>query len=765
MPKKTAAAPGSGPAKGRSTKELAQDGLVMSTNSSSIVSKRSVEHIYYPDEPHFFRFFVSRYQRRSPLINRGYHLRLHVIDVAVRNFLSRPSSKQKVVVNLGAGSDVVPWQCMTRYPEECQGAKFIDIDFPDLMGKKRRIVQETPELHSVLTGLEYGDDQSDLLLTSNEYVQIGCDLRQLKRVEDALSQVITIQECEFIFIAEVSITYMETEAADSVIQWASTLGHAEFCLLEQILPDGADHPFAEMMVRHFNKLKTPIKSVDRYPTLRAQQERFNRLGWVHADAHSLWSAWSSDRYLSTEERMKLNDIEPFDEWEEMAIFTSHYCIVSAHTRPDVLPPCADLRVEEGQQQNSPASSLQVGTTYTDCGKTCLRRFGAPMKFQDQLGREFLGNACGLGGVSRVRSIDLYTDRQNDASIDALSVGPSSRMCHTIVDLGTHGQLLAGGRASPSSAFRDCWRFDAIARSWQKTADLPQPLYRHSATRLGQSSLALVVGGKTDATSVSKTCLLYQPDVGWTECVIGGAEYVPVFGAVLVSYPDSIAPDSDSGGPTTAFHGLLIGGMLEDGTMAKQALYWRLSLRGTEKPEIHFNAVSNSDDSEHAQKNGEWPVNSTLWRYGASAVIGDDGKLLIIGGVIEDRVIPKDEELLLISVSNSQIRIAATAPIIQPGAASPAVIPRPCLLGISVCATASGELVVMNGGATCYSFGTYWNQGTYSLRYSLPESSSPPESSAPVSWRFRKTVEITDAAADLANATAFQQATKPDPATM
>ncbi|KAK7978545.1 leucine carboxyl methyltransferase 2 [Apiospora saccharicola] len=666
MPKKSPA-PGPAPAAlGRSTKELAQDDLVMSTNSSSIVSKRSVERIYYPDEPHFFRFFVKKFQRRSPLVNRGYHFRLHIIDVSVRNFLQRPSGKKKVIVNLGAGSDVLPWQCMTRYPEACHGAKFVDIDFPDLIAKKRRIVQETPELHSVLTDLEYGNGQSDLQLTSNEYVQIGCDLRQLDRLQDALSQVVDIPECEFIFIAEVSITYMETEAADSVIQWASTLGHAEFCLLEQILPDGPDHPFADMMVRHFHKMRAPIKSVNQYPTLQAQQARFQRLGWVHADAQSLWGAWSSERYLTPAERRKMDRIEPFDEWEEFAIFVSHYCI--------------------------------------------------------------------------------------DAEMDVLSAGPSSRMCHSMVDLGVHGQLLAGGRASPSSAFRDCWRFDGTTRLWQKAADLPQPLFRHSAARLGRSSLALVVGGKTDSTSVFKSCLLYQPDAGWTECNVSGTDYVPVFGAVLVSYPDPISPESEDGEPTVGFHGLLIGGVLEDGTLAEQALYWRLSIRGADKPELRFEAVSTVDDSGRAQPNAKWPDESTLYRFGASAVMGDDGNLLVIGGIIKDRVIPRDEELLLLSAKNSKIRISATAPIIQPGATSSQTdIPRPALLGISVSTTATGDIVVMSGGATCYSFGTYWNSGTYSLRYNLPGAPNPPQNQAPVPWRFQKSVEFTEAAADLENA--------------
>ncbi|KAK7949132.1 leucine carboxyl methyltransferase [Apiospora aurea] len=739
MPK-TKVAPGSAPALSRSTKELAQDGLVMSTNSSSIVSKRSVERIYYPDEPHFFRFFVSKFQRRSPLVNRGYHFRLHIIDTCVRNFLKRPSDKKKVVINLGAGSDVLPWQCMTRYPEACKNVKFIDIDFPDLMSKKRRIVQETPELHSVLTGLEYGTDQTDLQLTSDEYIQIGCDLRQLHRVQDAISKVVDIQACEFIFVAEVSITYMETEAADAVIQWASSLGHAEFCLLEQILPDGADHPFAEMMVRHFNKLRTPIKSVNKYPTLQAQQERFNRLGWVHANAQSLWGAWSNDMYLTTEDRLRLDKTEPFDEWEEFAIFVSHYCIVAAHTRPDVLPPCRNLAVES--QQSQPIPPFKVSNAYTESGKACQRRFGAPMKIQDQSGREFLGNTCGLGNVTRLRSIDLFTSHPEDASIDVLSAGPLSRMCHTMVDLGTHGQLLAGGRASPSSAFRDCWRFDATTRSWHKTADLPKPLYRHSATRLGQSTFALVVGGKTDATSVFKGCLLYQPEAGWIECTISG-DYVPVFGAVLVSYPDTITSDSENDEPRTGFHGLLIGGLLEDGTLAKQALYWRLNLRGADKPELRFDAASKMDDNGHVLPEGKWPANTTLYRFGASAAMSDNGNLLLIGGIIEDRVIPKDEELLLLSARNAQIRISATAPIIQPGATSHTDIPRPALLGISVCATADGDIVVMSGGATCYSFGTYWNSGTYSFRYSPPELSSSPENSAPTPWRFQKSVEFIE----------------------
>ncbi|KAM0127344.1 hypothetical protein ACHAPC_003296 [Botrytis cinerea] len=75
----------------------------MGTNNSSIVSKRSVERLYFPNEPHFFRYFVKKPLRRSPLINRGYWLRMKAIDHVVKQFLEQKSDKQKVVINLGCG--------------------------------------------------------------------------------------------------------------------------------------------------------------------------------------------------------------------------------------------------------------------------------------------------------------------------------------------------------------------------------------------------------------------------------------------------------------------------------------------------------------------------------------------------------------------------------------------------------------------------------------------------------------------------------------
>ena len=111
------------------------------TNSYSIVSKCSVLEQYEKGGrmPKFLRAFVPRPRRRAPLINRGYWLRMHVIESTVRQFLlRRTGARRKVVVNLGAGFDVLPFRINFQLQETGQlhGHLFIDVDYPKLMEEK-----------------------------------------------------------------------------------------------------------------------------------------------------------------------------------------------------------------------------------------------------------------------------------------------------------------------------------------------------------------------------------------------------------------------------------------------------------------------------------------------------------------------------------------------------------------------------------------------------------------------------------------------------
>ncbi|KAI1112949.1 leucine carboxyl methyltransferase [Nemania sp. NC0429] len=719
-------------ARSRSAKERAWDELVMQTNSSSIVSKRSVERIYYPDEPHYFRYFVNKFQRRAPLINRGYHLRLHIIDSAVRRFLERPGhdshdAKTKVVVNLGCGSDVLPWQCMARYPDACHGAKFIDIDFPDLMAKKRAVVLNTPELCSVFGPFDVGAGEH-VLLQSDKYSQIGCDLRDTADIQKALSICLGLSDCVFMFVAEVSITYMETSGADRVIKWASSLGQAEFCLLEQILPDGSDHPFAETMLRHFDKLKTPLKSVHEYPSLEDQNRRFSRLGWLHVKTLSLWQVWINDEWVSASQRRALDLVEPFDEWEEFALFAGHYCVVLARNHHLDSVCSENGRVVVAERLPPQLCPRLLFHAYS--GTRGRRRFGAALQTRDELGQQVFANTFGLGTNDRLKSCDLYSFDSLAEGIRPNSAGPSRRVCHAIADLGQFGSLLTGGRTSPTSALRDCWRFSTDQNRWSPSDSLPLPLYRHAVAQLGRSNMTILVGGKSDSSTIFPGCLMHRPASGWTECSISSSVYQPVCGAILIGFKTHHLIESDSESPILQFEGILAGGLKEDGTFGTQVLRWRLEVPPEGKPTISFEPMISSANAE-----------SLVCRFGASAHLLDGERVAVVGGIQHDGVVSRRNEVIILNVSKLRLDVVSCCSLASSDEPS-STTPRPVLVGTAVSLAEHDRLLVMGGGATCFSMGTYWNQGCYVLFMgSLHPRSSPAMTSSPLI--FRKLVEVAD----------------------
>jgi tRNA wybutosine-synthesizing protein 4 len=90
------------------------------------------------------------------------------------------------------------------------------------MIKKRDVINGTNELNSCLTNMEELRE-GDVLLRSDQYLQLGCDLRDLDRLNQALESAVDIKNCLVLLTAEVSITYMNVEAADALIKWAGRL--------------------------------------------------------------------------------------------------------------------------------------------------------------------------------------------------------------------------------------------------------------------------------------------------------------------------------------------------------------------------------------------------------------------------------------------------------------------------------------------------------------------------------------------------------------
>ncbi|PHH65395.1 hypothetical protein CDD81_2499 [Ophiocordyceps australis] len=696
----------------------ALDDLIMGTNSSSIVSKRSVERLYHSKEPQFFRYFVAnnKFQRRSPLINRGYWLRLRAIDRLVGRFLSRPSSKPKVVVNLGCGSDALPWQCHARYPSACNGALFVDIDYPQLMLKKRHVVLQTPQLEALTRNGLCIDFTPLVLLKSQLYCQLGCDLRQLHHLDQSLASVLPSPDCEILFVAEVSLTYMDTLSANALLKWASCVcSDVEFCLLEQILPQGPNHAFAKTMLAHFDKLKTPPKSVHRYQTLDCQRARFQSHGWRAAQSWDLWDLWSSNDFVSPTERIALDMVEPFDEWEEFMLFARHYCLIHASMPTSAsCPRPADTTEKPTCNQDD----FQVRRLLDNAPK---RRFGDCLMAPNTLGAQYLIHMMGTGTSGRCDSYHIYSlnaDLHMDPPKLPLS-GPTPRVAFSMTTLGDFGVLLVGGRSSPSSPLSDCWIFLKESQCrWQATWKLPIPLFRHSAVRLARSSLVLVMGGKTGPSSISDASFVFDPQRGWLKCRLEGSAPRPTFGALAMCMPclSSKIPG--------LFQGLYAGGIGQDGRVATEKYAWRLHFMAKSEPTIQFELLNASFGANTSS--------DCLELFGAKCVdLGS--QVMICGGMGQNASFQGYD---LIQVTTTEDESYSIQKLGRKDASS-----MPFIIGSSLIASDRGFLII-GGGATCFSMGTFWESGFYHVELHQPSNCWRDVSSA-TSSRLISEVELVE----------------------
>lgn len=100
---------------------------------------------------------------------------------------------------------------------------------------------------------------------------------------------------------------------------------------------------------------------------------------------------------------------------------------------------------------------------------------------------------------------------------------------------------------------------------------------------------------------------------------------------------------------------------------------------------------------------------SIARFGAT-LVRCAGHLLLLGGVTPDHITAEDQEILSVDITqdtNDAARIVTRRVVMnEPGL-------RPLLIGSSIYSIAE-NLVIMGGGAVCFSFGTFWNKGCFSL---------------------------------------------------
>lgn len=451
------------------------------------------------------------------------------------------------------------------------------------------------------------------------------------------------------------------------------------------------------MIKHFEKLQTPLKCVNKYPSLQHQRQRFLDLGWDQVAASSLWDLWRDSQFLSDEERVALNDVEPFDEWEEFALFTTHYFIAVAVKTTDVEVPLEcigpyrsnhTLRLGNDEAPEPLASPrdpfvLQYQENPKGRGR---RRFGAAISFANRS----VGCHGGLGPQCRLNSTDVYVDGITE---DAVSPTPpalvAARMGHTVTLFDGVSSLLVGGRTSPGNALGDCWL--QHRQSWEQVHDLPSPRYRHCATGFFSTEPGVLVsGGKTSEGFVLADYVLWRADSGWQEVHVIGVAPKPRFGASMITV----------GGNS----GILLGGMSEGGIVLSDFWHWFVNL-DVENVTIKFQQVklrSPGFDGFGA-------------RFGASLNYTQLG-FLLVGGIADRGLVAQESEVVIVSpdkrvTPTSRDELWGTVEVERVDLVCAG--PRPLLVGHSII-TVDSYVLILGGGAVCFSFGTHWNTGIWTL---------------------------------------------------
>jgi tRNA wybutosine-synthesizing protein 4 len=109
-------------------------------------------------------------------------------------------------------------------------------------------------------------------------------------------------------------------------------------------------------------------------------------------------------------------------------------------------------------------------------------------------------------------------------------------------------------------------------------------------------------------------------------------------------------------------------------------------------------------------------------------------VILIGGVVNDRLLPYENEITVWNASRGTVDPAAETPGL--GSRNAPAERRALLVGHSALITEADQMVILGGGATCFSMGTYWNKGPYTLDVSF--SDNPVDA---LKMQYLQTVEI------------------------
>lgn len=444
------------------------------------------------------------------------------------------------------------------------------------------------------------------------------------------------------------------------------------------------------MLQHFDNLNTPLRCVHTYPALEDQESRFRKAGYHSARARTLWDLWQDKSFVGPWLRSRLDKSEPFDEWEEFALFSMHYLLLEAVKSPEAPSPDKVAHPFPNLQKFNPQFRVVVekkdnpqALSSSNDGRR--RKFAALTSFSGNR----IGLYGGVGSEKRMQTTDRY--RLSGAPIDYRRkpdppLNIPARACHTITRLNDGRDIVVGGRTSPDNALSGCWLRGSDG--WKAIQHLPKPLYRHcaAAVTLGEKNDVagvLVSGGRSTGGIINGEWYLWRETRGWDSLPTAWADegdHEPRFGASMAV--------------TDKRHGLLFGGMTEQGILSDVIWQWNLQDEYGSTPLLRLMCFE---------------AFRLAPRMGACLVPTSAGWFLI-GGVSRSLLGQEEEIVCIRDVSHEETRFlqGEVVPVTKSTTVvSPVMLnfgsSRPLLVGHAAHAAGS-ILLIVGGGAVCFSFG-------------------------------------------------------------
>ncbi|BFZ01945.1 hypothetical protein BsWGS_04985 [Bradybaena similaris] len=427
----------------RKTNKTRRETAVQGTNDSSIVSKCSTASCGYFSDP-FLHYFVSKLSRRAPLIHRGYYIRAVAFDRLLKNFLGLYEHSKKQIISLGCGFD----SCYFRLKaaQSLGNTVFCEIDFPELVKKKRLLIENTEDLWNLVEKTNERPLSPHIELSCSDYHLLGVDLTQLNTLEAALKMCGLDFECPTLLLSECVMTYMTRRCSTELVKWAAeTFEEAIFGMYEQMNPDDA---FGLFMQNHFHSIGSPLKCINAFPSLDSQRQRFLTTGWAWCEVLDMNTFYYY--HIPASERRRIESLETFDEYEELNLKYSHYFILTASTVSLNRSLISEGAFSPAINYYPPISNILTVSRLSEDAQS-VRRFGHASSLVHGRYAVSTGGFGEIDGRHQRLTEITVTDLERFQSSHILCCPTDlqcSRMHHASVSLSDGTTFLVGGRQSP-----------------------------------------------------------------------------------------------------------------------------------------------------------------------------------------------------------------------------------------------------------------------------------------------------------------------------